>query len=117
MSLIDPDATVKLPRIRGDLKRVHVIESPQSMHTEITDKLAQRNDIERIQTKPLSTLENADHLMQRGGVERVPENTEKGSSIQKQEQQNRVRNTTLRRSRRKSLSEVFSEDAYQFYIR
>lgn len=55
MSLIDPDATIKLPRVRGGLSRAHVIVPSAPMPEEITSRLAQRDDAKREQTKLLQT--------------------------------------------------------------
>jgi ABC-type bacteriocin/lantibiotic exporter with double-glycine peptidase domain len=107
MSYIDPDVTIKLPRIREALKGVHAVTSPQAEPSEIIDWLARREDGEYAQT-PLSTLENVDQLTQQDGIECAPENTEKRSSIQKQDQQNRVRNIHSKKTRaKKSVGNVF----------
>ncbi len=87
MSLIDPDATIKIPKIQEYLRRVQSATSPQQMPVEIVDWLAQRDTIERIQTRPLPVVENADHLSQQYGVEQVLEGVAQENNTKDREQE------------------------------
>lgn len=100
MSIIDPDITEKIPRLREPRKYVLInTSSQQAPHIEITQKLGQLNERERIATRILSAANNTHQPPQPDVREHASEKAIQESCVQKQEQHHyKKRNIPLKKA-------------------